>query len=512
MSARRPRPIEPEIALRDAGPADERTLLVWANDPEVRSGSFNTDPIDAETHARWYRGKLDSADTAFFIAECDGRPIGYARVDRWSPDTGEIAASIDASERGRGLGTALISLAAEHGASQLGVRHIVARIKKDNRSSARAFESAGFNRLAGDADPVVLAWPDRVLIAHSRPFVGEAEAGAAAAVVISRALSCGAISTEVEADWCKRTGAAAAACVASGVGALRLGLWSLGVGPGDEVLMPAYSCVALLNAAMVLGATPVLADVIAGEWTLDAADVASRITESTRAIIAVNLFGMPSRLAELREFGIPVIEDCAHGIGGVTAAGPFGGGGDLSIGSFYATKLIAGGEGGILAARDRAVVERARAARDYGDQLPGPQKLNDKMTDVEAAIVREQLRRLTQLLSMRAERAARYEQLLLPLADAGLVELPADATGRIWYRYAVLLTSGSSVDVCDRMAARGVRVEQPVWDLRSADCWGEGLSASAQAFERIVSLPLYPDLSEREQEYVAESFRRVLGA
>src|SRR5262249_38609273 len=202
----------------------------------------------------------------------------------------------------------------------------------------------------------------------------------------------------------------------------RLGLWSLGVGPGDEVIVPAYSCVALLNAAMVLGAKPVLADVVAGEWTLDPADAASRTTERTRAIIAVNLFGMPSRMAALGALGVRVIEDCAQGIGGASDAGPFGGGGEVSIGSFYATKMIAGGEGGIVAARDGALVERARAARDYGDQPPGPHKLNDKMTDVEAAIVREQLRRLPEILSMRAERAARYTELLGSLADAGLVE------------------------------------------------------------------------------------------
>jgi perosamine synthetase len=512
MSAGRPMPVATRIILRDALPEDEPTLLGWANDPEVRRASFNPDRIDATTHAGWYRGKLESADTAFFIGECDGRPVGYARVDRWSADVGEIAASIDASQRRQGLGRRLISLAAERGANQLGVRHIVARVKRENASSVRAFESAGFNRITGDGDYFTLVWPDRVFISHSRPFVGEAEAGAAAAVVRSRALAHGAIAGEVEADWCRRTGAAAAACVASGVGALRLGLWSLGVGPGDEVVVPAYSCVALLNAALVLGAKPVLADVLAGEWTLDPTDAASRITERTRAIIAVNLFGMPSRLAELREFGIPVVEDCAHGIGGVTDAGLFGGGGDVSIGSFYATKMIAGGEGGILAARDEELVERARAARDYGDQPPGPQKLNDKMTDVEAAIVREQLRRLPQMLSMRAERAGRYEQLLAPLAEAGLVELPVDAPGRIWYRYAALLTSGSGVEASERMAAHGVRAEQPVWDLRGGDCWAEGLEDSAKAFEQIVSLPLYPDLSEREQDYVAETFRGVLGA
>ena len=112
---------------------------------------------------------------------------------------------------------------------------------------------------------------------------------------------------------------------------------------------------------MVLGAKPVLADVIAGEWTLDPADAASRITERTRAIIAVNLFGMPARIAELSEFGIPVIEDCAHGIGGDDRRGP------VRRRRRRGDRLVLRDQDDrrrrrrILAARDEALVERARA-------------------------------------------------------------------------------------------------------------------------------------------------------
>src|SRR5258708_37573572 len=161
MSAERRAPIATDIVLREAVREDEPTLLEWANDPEVRRASFNPEPIDAATHARWYRGKLNAADTAFFIAEHNRRPIGYARVDRWSAETGEIAASIDASPRGQGFGRRLISLAAERGANQLGLRHIVARVKHGNASSLRAFESAGFSRITGERNCLRLVWPDR---------------------------------------------------------------------------------------------------------------------------------------------------------------------------------------------------------------------------------------------------------------------------------------------------------------------------------------------------------------
>ena len=163
------------LSLRDAAPSDEAILLEWANDPAVRQASFDSSPIAAETHARWYGAKLQSPDTAFFIAEQDGRPVGYARVDRWGPDTGEIAVSVEAAARGQGLGTRLIALAARRGAEYLGASRVVARVRSENEASVRAFVSAGFVRLQGGED-VTLVWPGGPLVPHSRPFVGEREA------------------------------------------------------------------------------------------------------------------------------------------------------------------------------------------------------------------------------------------------------------------------------------------------------------------------------------------------
>ncbi len=347
-------------------------------------------------------------------------------------------------------------------------------------------------------------------IPHSRPWLGDAEAEAAAEVVRSGRLALGPRGAELERRWCELTGTAAAACVGSGLAGLRLGLLALGVGPGDEVVVPAYSCVALLNAALALGADPVLADVLVDDWTLDPASVADAIGPRTRAIVAVNLFGAPARLATLAQLGVPVLEDCAHGIGGTTDAGPFGGGGAVSIGSFYPTKLIAGGEGGIVATHDPELLDRVRAARDYGDRLPSGLHLNDKMTDVEAAIVCCQLDRLDEIVARRASRAAAYDEALGGLEAAGRVVLPRSGAGRLWYRYAVRLTSGSAEDVCSRLAELGVRAEQPVWDLRAAPQWRPGLHATAEAFDSVVSLPLYPDLASDEQERVCAALEEVL--
>lgn len=347
------------------------------------------------------------------------------------------------------------------------------------------------------------------VIPHSRLRLSEEAIQAAAAVLRSGHLAHGEVARRLEKRWCDETGMVAAAAVGSGMAALRLALLAVGVGAGDEVVVPAYSCVALLNAPLSLGAQPVLADVGRDDWTLDVADVGSRISSRTRAVVAVDLFGQPARIAELQALGPPVVEDCAHGIGGQTSAGPFGGGSAVSISSFYATKMIGAGEGGIVAARDMSVIQRVREARDYGDQLPDGHHLNDKMTDVEAAVALEQLERLPETLAVRAVLAQRYDQLLTSAVPDKVV-LPRAADGRIWYRYAVRLLDADAETVCARMAVQGVRAEQPVWDLRGSPQWRADLTVTSEAFDRVVSLPLYPGLRPDEQDRVAATLFEAL--
>ena len=347
------------------------------------------------------------------------------------------------------------------------------------------------------------------VIPHSRPVLSEEAVQAAAAVMRSGQLAHGEVARRLEKRWCDETGMAAAAAVSSGTAALRLALLAIGVESGDDVVVPAYSCVALLNAPLSLGAQPVLADVVCDDWTLDAADVRRRITPRTRAVVAVDLFGQPAQMADLQTLGHPVVEDCAHGIGGRTTSGPFGGGSAVSISSFYATKMIGAGEGGIVAVHDAHAIERVREARDYGDRLPDGRHLNDKMTEVEAAVALEQLERLPETLLARAKLVQIYDQLLADAVPDKVVP-PRASDGRIWYRYAVRMLDAEAATVCARMAQRGVRAEQPVWDLRRSPQWRSDLTASSEAFDRVVSLPLYPGLRPEEQERVVDTLREVL--
>lgn len=345
-------------------------------------------------------------------------------------------------------------------------------------------------------------------IPHSRPRFAEEEVQAVAEVLRSGHIAQGARVEELEVEWARQTGTSAAAAVASGTSALRLTLLALGVGHGDEVIVPAYSCVAILNAVLATGAAPVLTDIIRDEWTIDPQSV--KRTPRTKAIIAVHLFGMPARIAELTASDAAVVEDCAHGIGGEVDGRPFGGAGAASIASFYATKMIPAGEGGIVASNNARVIDYVRNARNGSDQMPQPHLLNDKMTDIEAAIALVQVRRLRQNLARRAELATRYAALLAPLASRELLVLPPFTAGRIWYRFAVRLSRHSALEVARSLQAVGIDADTPVWDLRPVVAWRDDLAVSAEALDRVLSLPLYPDLTNNEQDRVVTALTDAL--
>jgi dTDP-4-amino-4,6-dideoxygalactose transaminase len=318
-------------------------------------------------------------------------------------------------------------------------------------------------------------------VPHNRPAYGHLVDGPATAALEQR--------------WCAITGMADAAAIGSGTAALRLALLALGLGPGDEVIVPAYSCVALLNAPLSIGAVPVLADVLPDAWTLDPDDVRRRATRRTRAVIAVNLFGVP---ADVSYLGVPVIEDCAHG--------PILGRASESVSSFYATKLIGAGMGGIVAAHDASLISKVLRRRDYGDQEPDGRNLNDKITEDCAARALVELDCLSEALAERERLATAYTTALVDAVSA-----PPAIEGRAWYRYTPKLTGErTAADVVSRMKALGVHAEQPVWDLRGCRYWRDDLPVATEAFDRVISLPLYPWLTAAEQERVCDALAEVL--
>lgn len=499
------------LNIRPACPEDEEILFLWRNDPWIVQQGLSQQTVTRDEHHRWFLQSVEGVERELFLVEIDGNPTGMIRYDFKSPDEAEVSIYLLPPFPGHGYGQQVILATVPEIFVRRGIKCIIARVRHDNERSLRFFRRLGFRDVEFSASngAHVLSL-ERPVVPHSRPWVGETEASAVASIVASRQLAQGPKVLNLEQRWCDATRTNAAAAVGSGVAALRLALLALEVGPEDEVIVPAYSCVALLNAVLALGATPVLADIIPDYWTLAPDEVHRCLTRRTKAIVAVHLFGCPVAIAGLAGFGLPIVENCAHGIGGFSGDSPFGGAGTLSMASFYATKMLAAGEGGIVAGHNPALIDRVRRARDYGDQPPDGRHLNDKMTDIEASLALVQLSRLSDILARREDRARRYHSSLEPLYRAKLVELPIDVPGRIWYRYAVRLTRHKATSVVEKMVAEGVRAEQPVWDLRRTKVWNDSFVSSSLAFDHVISLPLYPDLTELEQNMVCAALRRCL--
>jgi dTDP-4-amino-4,6-dideoxygalactose transaminase len=345
------------------------------------------------------------------------------------------------------------------------------------------------------------------MIPHSRPFLGLEEEEAVVAVIRSGQLSAGERVAAFERGLAARVGVGQAVAVSSGTAALHLALAALGAGPGDEVAFPTYVCSALLHAVRYVGAAPLLVDVDPETFNLDAQDLRRRVTRRTRAVILPHMFGLPADAEAVRAVGLPVIEDCAMGLGATVGGRPAGAWGDLSVFSFYATKVIACGEGGMVATRDEGLAARVRDARDYDGRQDAVTRFNYKLSDLHAAVGEAQLGRLDAFITRRREVAARYSAAL----SGAACRLPGDDAGHIFFRYVIRVRGG----VEEKIAAferAGVAARRPVFCPvhRMLGLDEKTFPGAEEAHRSALSLPLYPALREEEVETVVRAAREIL--
>jgi perosamine synthetase len=343
-------------------------------------------------------------------------------------------------------------------------------------------------------------------IPHNRLTFGDAECDAVLHAVRSGQWTQGPRVEELENRLAHMAGVRYAVCVGSGLAALRLSLGGLEMQPGDRVFIPSYSCVALANASLSWGANPVPVDIETGKWTIDPVAVRRELIKGrVRAGIAVNTFGFPAVMESLE--GVTWIEDCAHAFGIEADGKALGARANIGVLSFYATKLIGGGEGGAVLTNSPRVAEFVRSARDYGDQPADAHRMNDKMTDLEASLVLAQLDRLPDMISARKRLAERYVERLGGVARAGVCRLPSVGAHRIWYRFAVEMLNVAAEKVINDLLPLGIHAAIPVTDWRPVGRQGDPVAN--RAYRSLVSLPMYPTLSEDEQDSVIAAFSKV---
>lgn len=344
------------------------------------------------------------------------------------------------------------------------------------------------------------------MIPHSRPTLDETDIAAVVEVLRSGQIAQGPRVAAFEQALAEYVGMAGAVAVNSGTSALHLALLALGVEAGDEVVLPSFVCCALLNAVSYVGAVPVLADV-GRDLNIAAEDVKRRLTPRAKAVILPHLFGTPVDPRPFRELGLLVVEDCAQAIGAELDGRKCGSLGDVAVFSFYATKMMATGEGGMVASDSTEVLARVRDLRDYDKRPDYRLRYNYKMTDLAAALGISQLRRLDGFVSKRREIAAYYTARLSG-ANCSPPERPAGASPA-YYRY-VTLVDGDASRIISRLETEGIAAAQPVPQPLHVWTGQTGFPAADEALRRAVSLPIFPGLTPGEVEHVALSTSQAL--
>jgi perosamine synthetase len=340
----------------------------------------------------------------------------------------------------------------------------------------------------------------------ARPDVGDAELAAVEEVVRSGQLTMGPAVTAFEAAVTAAVGTAHAAAVSSGTAALHLALLALGIGPGDEVVVPAYTFPATANTVELCGARAVLVDVDPDTFVLDPAAVAAAVTPRTRAVMAVHLFGRPVAWEELQSAvsqDVVLVEDAAGALGARYRGTPCGALGVAGCLSFHPRKIVTTGEGGAVTTDEAELDAAVRRLRHHGwaelGDLPAP-GFNYRLPDLLCAIGIPQLGRLEELLTARERVAAWYAErlehfVLTPSAEEG------DRHG--WQAYVVQLDRRD--EALEALSAAGIEAQIGTWALhRLAPYRDQGPFPGAdRAFERALALPFATTTTEDEVDRVA---------
>jgi len=378
-----------------------------------------------------------------------------------------------------------------------------------------------------------------------RPSIGEDEVAAVTAVLRSGWLTTAAEARAFEAEFAALMGAGdsadpAALAVTSATAALHLGLDALGVGPGDEVILPTLTFTATAEVVRYMGATPVLVDVDPHTLCLTPEGVAAAVTPRTKTIMPVHFGGRACDMGRLRRVadahGLTILDDAAHALPTRHAGhlvGSRGAGADATAFSFYANKTMTTGEGGMLVVHDKGLAERARTMRLHGidrdvfdrfravkaswayDVVAAGYKYN--MTDMAAALGRVQLARQPAFHAARARLASGYDA---ALAGLPLILPPGPAAGdhHAWHLYIVQLAPDAPVTrdaLIAGLGEAGIGSSVHYRPLHQMTYWkdaarGGAFPAADAYFDRCVSLPLFMDMREDEQARVVDVLRGLL--
>jgi len=351
-------------------------------------------------------------------------------------------------------------------------------------------------------------------IPHSRPAIDLEDLRVATDVLASGQIAQGPWVEQFERRMAAYFGLEGGVAVSSGTAALELALRALGIGAGDEVIMSSYVCQAPWLATQRVGAQATLVDIDLNTFNIDPIGAQRAVTNKTRAIIVPHLFGLPADLTALEGLGVPLIEDCAQTLGVTEQGRPVGTVGRLAVCSFYATKVLCAGEGGMVLSNEVVLLERVRSLREYdGAPALDPSSFNFKLTDFQAALGLSQLGRLSAFHERRQSLAAAYRKALSSKATVCPNVPPGRTHG--YYRFVIRLPYLQAdpeglMNLIGQLEQQGIHCRKPVFRPLHRYLDMPGFPHGDEADRTALSIPLYPDLTDDEVGQIVQSLVTVL--
>ncbi len=361
-----------------------------------------------------------------------------------------------------------------------------------------------------------------VSIPIAKPLLGKEELKRVKEVLASGMLTSGKLVKEFEESFRRYIGARHAVATFNGTVALHVAMLSLGIGEGDEVVTTPFSFIASSNCILYVGAKPVFVDVDERTFNILPEEIEKAITERTKAVLIVHIFGQPCEMREIvkvcKTHGLLLVEDCAQAHGAEYRGKKVGSFGDAAVFSFYATKNITtGGEGGMLLVKKKSVAKLARMLVDQGQSKKYVHSVlgyNYRMTEIQAAVGLEQLKKLDDLNEKRRKNA---EFLTKALKDVRGIETPyvSPHVKHVFHQYVVRVKRGKRNSLASYLRARGIEVAvhypKPIYKQPVYKKLGYGnlfLPNAERACKEVLSLPVHPSLDRSSLLMLAEAVKR----
>jgi perosamine synthetase len=347
------------------------------------------------------------------------------------------------------------------------------------------------------------------VIPHNRPQISAEDRAAVDAVLASGWIAQGAVVASLESAFAQAFEGGAACAVSSGSAALFLALKALKVQTGAAVAVPSYACSALLNAVFLAGAVPRVVDVLPYTFCVDPDAVRTQAPDA-QYVLAVHVYGAGADILALRKHDRVVIEDCCQSLGGAVLGIPLGAAGDAAVFSFYATKIVTSGQGGMIWSRSDSVVAMARDYRQFDGRETYEPRFNLQMTDMQAALALSQMRRIQAIRSHRSEIARAY---LSALPGGLTVQAGLSENGRMVHRFVVVSpTRGVREALRTHMKEAGVECAVPVERFELLHRYMRLDPSEYPIAERLadttLSLPMHLGLSASDINVVCEALMR----